>query len=70
MERETKMGNTEQAKVGDFISVPAWDAYGQVIAVEPAWYGSNEARRVSLQERPESAGRWYTLEPNDFEIEN
>lgn len=63
------MDNTQTIAVGDFISVPTWETFGQVIAVEPAWYGSSDARRVLLQDAPEQAGRWYTLEPNEYEFE-
>lgn len=57
-------------QVGDFINVPAWETSGQVIAVEAAHHSSDEAQRVLLQDAPEAAGRWYTLEPGEFEIES
>lgn len=58
---------TTTIQVGEFIHVPAWQAQGQVIAVESARYGSDNAQRVLLQETPEDeTGRWYTLEPNEF----
>ena len=63
---------TIKLQPGDFISIPAWDAYGQVIATDLPHYGSDDAQRVLLQEHPEqpaSACRWYHLEPGTFELD-
>lgn len=60
---------TNKIDVGDFISVPAWETHGQVIEIGPAFYGSDNAQRVLLQEQPEAAGKWYTLEPDEFHLE-
>lgn len=58
-------------QVGDFIEIPAWRTEGMVIAIESAHYGSDEARRVLLQEhpdQPDSACRWYHLEPGQYDV--
>jgi hypothetical protein len=57
-------------QVGDFITVSAWETFGQVVDVKPAFYGSDHAQRVLPQERPEAVARWYTLEPDEFTIES
>jgi hypothetical protein len=63
------MSQEQVVGVGDFIYVPAWEARGQVVAVESARRGSLDAQQVLLQEKPESRGRWYTLEPNEFQLD-
>ena len=65
----TNIKTTTTLEVGDFITVAAWEATGQVIGIEPAMIGSDDAQRVLLQERPDADGHWYTLEPGEFTIE-
>ncbi len=64
------MTNPRDLDVGDFIDVPAWSAYGMVLAVEPSLMGSDECRRVLVQEHPDEEGGYYTLEPGDFVLDD
>ena len=56
-------------EVGEFIEVPAWQTFGQVVAAEPASMGSDYATEVTLQEHPEQPARkWpkFRLEPGEY----
>lgn len=65
---KVKMDN-KTITIGDFITIPAWRTTGLVIDTEATLIGSETAQRVLVQDRPEAAGRWYTLELDQFEIE-
>lgn len=65
------MRNQITLQVGDFITIPAWRIRGgQVTEVNEPYIGSDKAQRVAVQEKPEQESRWYTLEPNEFTLEN
>lgn len=56
-------------KVGEFITIPAWNAAGQVIRTEAPWFGSDDAQRVLLQSSPaDEEGKWYSVDPGQFEL--
>lgn len=55
-----------EIQIGDFINVTAWGVTGQVVDAESAWFGSDNAQRVLVQECPGRDGRWYHLEPGQF----
>ena len=56
-------------KVGDFIEIPAWQAFGCVQSISAAMFGSGDAREVLVQEHPDDErDKWnnYRLEPGEF----
>lgn len=61
--------NQNPLEVGDFIAIPAWKICGCVLKITPNHLGSEQSVRVLLQERPDDDnGRWYRLEPSQFEV--
>ena len=58
-------------KGGEFIEIPAWQAFGLVHTVTTPIYGSDEAVQVLLQEHPDQAVatfRSFRLEPGEYTI--
>jgi hypothetical protein len=53
--------------VSDFITIPAWRTSGQVVAIEAAKHGDDNAVVVMLQEGPDATPRRYRLEPGEWE---
>lgn len=55
-------------EIGDFIEVPAWHTWGQVVAILPqSPLGSAASVTVRLEERrPEGPTNTYRLEPDEF----
>jgi hypothetical protein len=67
--RGTHVTNPAQFAVNEFIEIPAQNVWGCIFEIEPAMVGSDDARRVLLQENPEDEdGTWYTLEPGDAKL--
>ena len=55
-------------EVGDFIEVPTWKTFGQVVSVQPSQIRPG-AQDVMLQEHPEQAirnCRTYRLMPGEY----
>jgi hypothetical protein len=72
MVNATRRETMDTLEIGDFISVPAWKTYGMVIGVDLAWYGSDDARRVLVQEHPDQRTadcKWFQLEPGEYVAE-
>mgnify|MGYP001579449384 CR=1 FL=1 len=60
---------TNPVEVGEFIEVPAWSIEGMVVAIESAWTGSEHAKRLLLEAKPDDPSpRWYHLEPFEYVI--
>lgn len=58
------------ATVDDFITVPAWNVTGQIIATRPAMNGTEDAIEVLLETRPDDPRpRWFRLEPTEYTID-
>ena len=63
------LARPERPDVGDFITIPAWNITGCVMAVLAADFGSDEAFTVLLQESPDApTTRAYRLEPHEYVI--
>ncbi len=55
------------AAVGDFITIPAWETFGQVVDIRPATMGTPEAIEVLVEHKPDDPDpRWYRLEPGAY----
>ena len=55
--------------IGEFITIPAWQTSGQVIATRPAMIGSEQAVEVLIETKPnDPSPRWYRLEPTEYEV--
>ena len=62
------MTSKDVLEVGDFVTVPAWKTFGQVIDTRPAMLGSDAAQDVLIETKPDDPNpRWYRLEPNEYE---
>lgn len=56
-------------EAGEFVWIPAWKVHGMVVDVEPARHGSDDARRLNIQEDIDGPTRWYHMEPADYAVE-
>ncbi len=55
------------AAVGDFITIPSWETFGQVVDTRPATIGTPDAIEVLVESKPDDpAPRWYRLEPSEY----
>jgi hypothetical protein len=61
--------NASPVTVGEFISIPAWQTEGMVIATRPAMLGSDASIEVLVEVKPDDPRpRWYRLEPAEYVI--
>ena len=61
------MSKTSEIQIGDFLEIPAWNAFGMVTEIEPGWYGDDSAVRVKLDLDPDGTlSHWYQIEDGQF----
>lgn len=55
-------------EIGDFLSIPAWNTIGRVVAIEDSRIGSDDSVTVTMETDPdgEHTSR-FRLEPGEYE---